>query len=151
MYVWVFCLHVYLCTTPMPGTVCRGQKRASNPLRQLRTTLWVLGIDARSFGRAVRALNHRAISPVPPAQLFHLRQLPTHLHNPVSLQSFVLLQCALLLSGKLLSSRLSWTPLLTLNVLSPSFQLCYPWSSFKCLGPQFSYLGSGYNWLLEVP
>lgn len=30
--VWVFCLHVLVCTTCMPD-VLRGQKRMSNPLK----------------------------------------------------------------------------------------------------------------------
>lgn len=40
LWVWVFCQHVCMCTTYMPGT-CRGQKRA---LDFLELELWMVEI-----------------------------------------------------------------------------------------------------------
>lgn len=48
-----------------PGA-CRGQKRQSGPLElelQMGATLWVVGIEPGSSGRAGSALSHLAISP----------------------------------------------------------------------------------------
>jgi len=59
--VWVFCLHGHLCITCGPDDQ-RGQKRTADPLglelQMVVSSLWVLGFDLQSCGRAVRALNH---------------------------------------------------------------------------------------------
>ena len=49
----MFCLHVCLCTTCMPGAH-RGQKNVMDPLGP---ELWVLRIEARSSGRATSILD----------------------------------------------------------------------------------------------
>ena len=57
--VWVFCLHVCLCT--MCVHVHRGQKRAVSllelELQMVLSRMWVLGIESRSSERATNALS----------------------------------------------------------------------------------------------
>ena len=54
LFALVFCLHV-----------CPSEGVRSWSYRQLLTAMWVVGIEPGSSGRAVRTLNHRAISPAP--------------------------------------------------------------------------------------
>lgn len=46
--VWVFCLHLYMCATWVPGA-WGGQMKALDPLPgltyRLRTNMWVLGLN----------------------------------------------------------------------------------------------------------
>lgn len=59
---WVFCQHLCLCMLD----ACGGQEKASDLVnwsyRQLLPTVWVLGIELESSGRAVSVLNVWAIS-----------------------------------------------------------------------------------------
>jgi hypothetical protein len=41
------------------------EKSIRSHYRWLQATMWLLGIELRTFGRAIRALNHWAISPAP--------------------------------------------------------------------------------------
>jgi hypothetical protein len=58
--VWLFCLHVCLCTTCMP-CACRGQKRASDPLEVELKTVGRHHVGAGNqtwlSGRTLSALN----------------------------------------------------------------------------------------------
>jgi hypothetical protein len=64
--VWAFCLHVYQCTTCVPGALgtLRGQKRASAPLElELWVVVgnWVGAVNQTLvLWRAVSALNYKA-------------------------------------------------------------------------------------------
>ena len=62
----MFCLHVCLCPTCMPGA-CGGQRRASDApeleFRQLWAARWALRTESRFSGRAASALNCGGTSP----------------------------------------------------------------------------------------
>ena len=63
--LWLFCLHVYMCTKYMPSAH-RGEKTVQMPWHWsywwLRATLYVLGTEPGSSARAASVLNHWAIS-----------------------------------------------------------------------------------------
>lgn len=60
--VWVFCLHVCLCTMWV-----QCSRRLEESLdRKLWADMWMPGIEPRCSARATGALNHPAISPGPP-------------------------------------------------------------------------------------
>jgi hypothetical protein len=73
LYVGMFCLHKCLGTTCVSGTH-RGQQRLLDPpppemeLQIVVSTMWLLGIEPRSSGRAASALSHQATSPAPPVK-----------------------------------------------------------------------------------
>ena len=58
--MWVLCLHV-----------CLGESVRYWNYRQLSAAMWVLGTEPRSSERAVSTLNHWAISPAPPLNIFY--------------------------------------------------------------------------------
>lgn len=63
--LWVFCLHVCLCTTSVYGA-WEIQKRAPDPPELdgwASAAVWVLGLVSRSFGRVSNAINRWAIPP----------------------------------------------------------------------------------------
>lgn len=63
-YIWVFCLHVYLCPTCIPGAF-RAQKRASNPWELELQVVWTtMWIQGFNSDQIANALNHWAISSV---------------------------------------------------------------------------------------
>ena len=69
-------------------SIQRVQKRASNPLelsyRQLWATMWLLGIEPGSPGRAASALNYdQAISPVPIKQILGTEEMAQWLRAAV--------------------------------------------------------------------
>lgn len=67
MYGCFACMYVCLYIQCMCLLALRGHRRVSDSqdwsYRQLWVTLWVLGIELRSFGRAALALNCWTISP----------------------------------------------------------------------------------------
>lgn len=67
MCMSVFALCLYTMCMQCPTEVRRGRHIPLQNLssRLFRAALWVLEIRIRPPGRAARALNHQAISPVP--------------------------------------------------------------------------------------
>jgi hypothetical protein len=82
----VFCLHVCLCEGIRYWIY-----------RQLWAAMWVLGIEPRSFGRAVSAPNHWTIYLVPQSYIFMV--VVVHTFNPSTWEAE---------AGGFLSSRPAW-------------------------------------------
>lgn len=51
-YVWVFCVHACLCTTCITGLKKSHPASWNYSQRWLKASIWVLGIEPRSSGKA---------------------------------------------------------------------------------------------------
>lgn len=73
--VWMFCLHIGMCTMHMPDA-CGGLEESSGfselELQIAWATIWVPGFEPRSSSGAASALNHYTISPGSQSPHFHL-------------------------------------------------------------------------------
>ena len=59
--------------------ICRPEEGTRPHYRWLWATMWLPGIELRTFGRAGNALNHWAISPAPSPPIFKMHQLQSEL------------------------------------------------------------------------
>lgn len=95
-YVWVFCLHAYLCTRCMPNAL-RAQKRILDPLRlelsMVVSCRVVPPIKPRSSGGAARAPGHGVIFPASWPWSSHCSYNRDHSH-PVAILLFGCKHCS---------------------------------------------------------
>ena len=71
--LFLFLIFIYLLCIQYPVCVyaCRPEEGTRPYYRWLWATMWLLGIELRTFGRADNALNHWAISPAPSVLFFN--------------------------------------------------------------------------------
>jgi hypothetical protein len=77
-YVWVLDLYICIYT-------CMPEEGIRSHYRWLWATMWLLGIELRTSGRAVGALNHWAISPAPTFLFFKPVRIIVIKNRPVIL------------------------------------------------------------------